>query len=143
MSKKSVRYIRKRTLKNGETRYLVQVLTGRDAAGKPQFVHKTFDDRGDAEAYAHQVLADRQRGTVLPTAGRVGELLDDMLREQEIRGRKNLKGSRQVVQNHLRPYFGKLRIDRVTSDSIAKYVLVLSSGAWTITQMSSEATRGI
>lgn len=58
-----------------------------------------------------------------PRAGRVSELLDDMLREKEILGRKNLPGARRVVELHLRPYFGDTRIDHVTSDDIAKYIL--------------------
>lgn len=48
--KKPTPYIRERTLDNGRTRYLAQVLTGRDLAGRPQFAHKTFTDKPDAEA---------------------------------------------------------------------------------------------
>jgi integrase len=122
-SKKSTPYIRERTLDNGEIHYLAQVFTGRYLTGKPQFAHKTFTTKTDAEAYVHQTLADRTRGVVLTKAGRVSELLDDMLREKEILGRKNLPGARRVVELHLRPYFGATRIDHVTSDSLAEYIL--------------------
>jgi len=118
----SKRYIRRRGT-GDKTRYLVQIFTGRDAARKPQFIHQTFTDLDQAEGFVHQTLADRKRGAVLPTTGKVAELLDDMIREQEILGRKNIAGTRRVVRLHLTPYFGNLRIDRVTSGTIEQYVL--------------------
>jgi integrase len=120
--RRSKPYIRQRG-EGDNTRYFVQIFTGRDAARRPQFIHRTFSDPDDAEAFVLQTLADRKRGAVLPTTGKVAELLDDMLREQEITGRKNLKCARGVVENHLRPYFGNLKIDRLTSAALAEYVL--------------------
>ena len=117
-----MRYVRKRRLKDGSVRWLVQVYVGRDGTSKPKFAHKTFRDKDAAEAHAHQVLADRKRGAALPTAGRVNELLDDLLYDQRVKRRKNLKGAERVVRKHLRPYFGNLRVERVTTAVIRKYI---------------------
>jgi integrase len=122
VKKKSTPYIRKRG-EGDKTRYFVQIYTGRDAAHRPQFIHKTFDELDSAEGFVLQTLADRKRGAILPTSGTVNELLDDLLREQEILGRKNIAGAERVVRIHLRDYFGKLRVDRVTSSTIAAYIV--------------------
>ncbi len=107
----------------GHTRYAVQIRTGKDAALKAKFIHATFDDLDAAEAFVHQTLSDRIRGAILSASGTVNELLDDLLQEQEILGRKNVAGAERVVRLHLRPYFGRLRVDRVTSSTIAAYIV--------------------
>ena len=121
-SKKRVKPFITRRTDGGHTRYAVQIRTGKDAALKATFIHKTFDHLDDAEAFVHQTLADRITGAVLPVSGTVDELLTDMLQDMEIRGRKNLRGAQGKVNKHLRPYFGKLRVARVTSSTLAKFI---------------------
>lgn len=52
----------------------------------------------------------------------VEELADDFLRDQRINARKSASHAESRWENHLKGFFGNLRVAEVTSSTIAKYV---------------------
>jgi integrase len=107
----------------GKRTFLVRVFLGRDpSTGKRLYHNKTIHGgRKDAEAYLTGMLRDRDLGVVVPTKATVGVLLDELLADYRI-NRKRLDWARIVVEKHLRPFFGKLPIERVGTATITEYI---------------------
>jgi hypothetical protein len=114
--------IRKVITKGGEIRWQVRVFTGRDENGKPTWKTKTLRTtrKKDAQRWASEILGQRDRGEITAGTCAMDELFNDLLLNFKI-NRKSEWAS-IVIKAHLRPYFGKMRVDRVTTNLIQQYV---------------------
>jgi len=115
-------HIVKRKNKRGDTVYLVQIFLGKDENGKRKFLNRTIHGtKKDALRFAKQAEIERDRGTLITDRHTVGELLDDLLTDYEING-KNHAWAKRVVEKHLRPRFGQLPPEKVTTAVLRRYV---------------------
>ena len=72
-------------------------------------------------AYLTGVLRERDLGAFVPSKATVDVLLDDLLADYRI-NRKCLEWATLLVERHLRPFFGKLPIERVGTATITEYI---------------------
>lgn len=107
----------------GRRVFLVRVFLGRDpSTGKRLYHNKTIHGgKKDAEAYLAEMLRERDLGAVLPRKSAVDTLLDALLADYRING-KRIDWAAIVVDKHLRPFFGKMPIDRVGTGTITQYI---------------------
>jgi len=91
--------------------------------GKRKYFSRTVNgNKKDAERYLSAALRDRDLGTFAePSKLTMNELFDDLLRDYEVND-KRLDWASIVVEKHLRPFFGKVRAARLTSDLLSRYV---------------------
>lgn len=102
---------------------MVRVFLGTDVnSGKRLYHNKTIHgNKNDATAYLTAYLRDRDLGAVVPGKATVDVLLDDLLADYRVNG-KRIDWAGIVVEKHLRPFFGKMLIERVGSSTITEYV---------------------
>jgi integrase len=107
----------------GDIVWLVRVYIGKDANGKAIIKNETVHspNRKDAEAAVRRILAERDKGQLIVNRETVNSLLDDLLRDYRING-KDLEWATRVCRKHLRPYFGAMRIDKVSTADIQKFI---------------------
>ncbi len=109
----------------GKGVWLVRVYLGLDPeTGKRAYHNKTVHGaKKDAEGELTRILRDRDTGNLTAGAAKrtVGALLDDLRADYEING-KSVAWAEIVVEKHLRPFFGKLAISKLTSDHIQRYI---------------------
>jgi integrase len=107
----------------GKRTFVVRVFLGRDPnTGKRLYLNKTIHGgKKDAEAYLTGVLRERDLGAIIPSKATVGLLLDDLLADYRI-NRKCLEWATLLVERHLRPFFGRLPIERVGTAAITEYI---------------------
>lgn len=115
-------YFRKVKTKGGEIHWQARVFAGRDGNGKAIMLVKTIPsaNKKDAERWARDRLAERDRGELVTGKYTVNALLDDLVLNLKINRRS--EWGRLVVDAHLRPYFGGLRADQVTTTVLQQYV---------------------
>jgi integrase len=65
-------------------------------------------------------LAQRIASQAVPAKGTVSTLLDAVIEDYEING-KGVEFARQWIDNHLRPFFGSMKPDRVTTHDIRRF----------------------
>ena len=95
---------------------------GFDANGKSIMVSRTSKSprKKDAEKVARDLLAEHGRGELVTEKITVAALLDDVLLDYKING-KTLSWAK-IVDNHLRPIFGKLRPEKVDTPLLKQYI---------------------
>jgi hypothetical protein len=83
----------------------------------------------DKESVAKKLLRDREatidRGVpVTPQTNRVtlSELLDDVLTDYKVNGRRSLDTVTYYIEGHLRPYFGTRKAASITTADVRAYV---------------------
>lgn len=110
-------------ISRGRNVWLVRVFMGRDPdTGKTRYENKTIHGaKKDAEQWAAQRERDRDLGVTVHSKATVDVLLDSLLLDYKVNG-KDHKWAEGVVRNHLRPYFGNLRISRVDTDTVKRYI---------------------
>jgi len=110
--------------KNGQTGFLVTISIGRDpVTGKNRTLSKrVIGNKTKAEAWAHKTLADRDKGLISTHKNTIGELLNDVEADYKING-KDLKWVQRVIEKHVRPRFGDLRPERLTTTILRNYVM--------------------
>ncbi|MDE3069129.1 MAG: site-specific integrase [Acidobacteriota bacterium] len=98
-----------------------------------EVVHGTLED---AEARRAELLLRRRRGErIAPTRQTFAEYARAWLARQHVRPRTYDK-YRWALERHLIPYFGRRRLDQITSDDIAAFIAALRRKGlrgWTIT----------
>lgn len=65
-------------------------------------------------------LAKRIAGQQAPVKGTVGKLLDGVIEDYELNG-YDVRFAHQWIDNHLRPYFGSMRAEAVTKETIRDF----------------------
>lgn len=89
---------------------------------KRESSHST--DRKVAERLLRRRLAEVETRTFTPSTNvRIDELYADMVAEYKREGRKSLKHLEMRWQNHLQPFFTRLRADHLTTDLVQRYCL--------------------
>jgi integrase len=112
-------------INRGKNVWLVRVFLGRDPqTGKRQYSNETVHgNKKDAEGVLTNKLRDRDTG-VLAMGGEkrtVGALLDDLVRDYRING-KDVAWAEMVVERHLRPGFGNIRISKLTTATVQEFI---------------------
>jgi integrase len=113
--------------RRGREKWFVRVFLGRNDAGKAECLTRIIHgNRKDAESWARD--RERERDLGGPTALKaldltLNALFDDLVRDYMMHG-KSTEWCQQKVNKHLRPYFGKISVNKLTSDSIKTFILV-------------------
>jgi integrase len=103
---------------------MVRIYTGRDPqTGKKKYDNKTIHGtKKEAQAYVTAQLRDRDLGVYTsPRSVLVGVLLDDLLAHYKING-KSYDWAHQVIEAHLRPFFGNMKASAVGTDQLRAYI---------------------
>jgi integrase len=90
---------------------------------KPSGTSLRLCGKREAEAWARKTLTGRDSGSIQPSTTKrlIGGLLDDLLLNYKIKG-QSLSWCTIVVEKHLRPYFGTMKVDRLTTTDIEKFI---------------------
>jgi integrase len=67
-------------------------------------------------------LAKRIAGQQMPIKGTVGKLLDGLVLDYELNG-YDLRTMHQWVDNHLRPWFGEMKSEAITKETIRDFIV--------------------
>jgi len=104
------------------THWQARVFIGRDGNGKRLWVVKTFksDRKKDAQRWAREQMMRRDSGTLPNGKFAMRTLFDDLLLNFKI-NRKSPWAS-IVIKAHLRPYFGNMLAEHVTTTVIQEYI---------------------
>jgi len=107
----------------GKRKFMVRVFLGRDpSTGKRLYLNKTIHgNKKDAEAYLAEAFRERDLGPAIANKTLVSLLLDALLADYRV-NQKRIDWAEIVVEKHLRPFFGKMRIDQVGTGSATKYI---------------------
>ena len=114
-----------RTLKNGKKRYYVALWTEKPGGGRRQ-VWKTFEKRREAEAYLDSRSKDVREGDfVEPSKIHFADFAQEWLEKYPRLGQQPLKPSTlysydSLIEGHLLPFFGELRLCHIRSSTIEK-----------------------
>jgi integrase len=77
-------------------------------------------NRKEAELF----LSQRIVGNKVPTKASIGSLLDTLIEDYEING-KDAAWCRTYVEKHIRPVFGDLKADRLSTDDLRSFVAAM------------------
>jgi integrase len=116
-------YLKPRKNKRGDTVWMVQVFCGFDSNGKSIMVSRTSPSprKKDAIKLAEEIKAQHRRGELVTQKSTVASLLDDLLLDYRVND-KSLDWASMIVEKHLRPFFGHLRIDKVDTPLLKQYI---------------------
>jgi len=106
--------------KTGETHYKARPFVGLDEKGKPIQLCRTFETAKEAKDWAADQIVRRGRGELVAGKYSMAVLFDDL--ERNFRNRNKTGWAALVIKAHLRPYFGTMRADQVTTSAIERYV---------------------
>jgi integrase len=90
--------------------------------GRPVYESSKSEKKSDAIKLRDQMLAKKSRGELSATGADkalIGELLDDMLKSDIKPSTRYIMG--KVIEKNIRPFFGKLKAQRLTTDLMDKY----------------------
>ncbi len=90
--------------------------------GRPVYESSKSEKKTDAIKLRDQMLAKKVRGELSATGADkalIGELLDDMLKSDIKPSTRYIMG--KVIEKNIRPFFGKLKAQRLTTDLMDKY----------------------
>ncbi|HTB11118.1 MAG TPA: site-specific integrase [Bryobacteraceae bacterium] len=90
--------------------------------GKPVIRSSKSSKKADAVKLRNQLLAKKERGELpggAPEKVLIGELLDDVLKSDIKESTRYIWG--KVVEKNIRPFFGKLRARRLSTDHMDQY----------------------
>jgi integrase len=110
-------------ISKGRNVWLVRIFMGRDPNdGKKKYENKTIHGtKKDAEVWAADKERERDLGVTVHSKSTVDVLFDSLLLDYKVNG-KDYKWAEGVVRGHLRPFFGGMRIAKVESDTVRRYV---------------------
>jgi hypothetical protein len=104
---------------------LVRVFVQRDpVTGKRQYNNRTVHGiKRDAEQVLAEMLRERSLGPTLATSSRleVAPLLDTLVDDYRING-KSVDWAELVVRVHLKPFFGKFAVRKMSTDAARQYI---------------------
>jgi integrase len=112
--------ILKFTSKNKGTRFRAQVFAGLRADGSKRHLYKTFNTAKAAKTWARDQETARGKGTLIEGRCTIGVLLDDLI-DYYKRHRKGWWAP-LLIDVHLRPFFGSLHADQITTTEINRYI---------------------
>jgi integrase len=113
-------YFLKRKNSKGETRHQARVFAGKDQAGRAIMLVETFGTKKEATNWADEKTRERSAGTLVVNQCTMATLFDDLERYYKIR--KKSPWGPVVIRAHLRPYFGTMRADQVTTSVVENYI---------------------
>jgi len=89
--------------------------------GRPVYESSKSEKKADAIKLRDQLLAKKARGEISAGSGNVliGALLDDILKSDIKESSRYIMG--KVIAKNIRPFFGKLKAQRLTTDLMDKY----------------------
>jgi len=93
--------------------------------GRPIVASAGTDDRDEAISLLRQRMADAIRQgqfTDLPERVRMGQLFDLLLDWYRLKQRRSTYDVERKIENHLRPWFGKLKAQAVGSTDLVRYI---------------------
>lgn len=97
----------------------------RDKRGKPRSQTTKILSSPKNDILAQKKLiafeADLLRGKNPATSLKIGLLLDDLLRDYRVNGKKSELHTKSRVEKHLRPWFGEMRADKLGADDWREY----------------------
>mgnify|MGYP001618755455 CR=1 FL=1 len=107
----------------GRNKWFVRVFLGRDPqTGKSVCACRTITgNKKDAEQWAIEAERERDLGGGLASKATVDGLLESLKLDYRING-KNYHWAERIVRVNLMPYFGKMRIAKVTTDTVNRYM---------------------
>jgi integrase len=113
----------------GRNTWLVRIFMGRHPlTGKTQYENKTIHGtKRDAEQWAAERERDRDLGVAAPSKATMSDLFDSLLLDYKVNA-KDLKWADGIVRNHLRPFFGAMRIGKVDTDAVKRYTAERQKG---------------
>lgn len=105
-------------------KYLLRVFVGRDPqTGKRTYHNTTFHgSKTAAEKHLRKLVQDRDTGVLVVRTLTVGELLDDLVQDYAINGKKAHWWAQMKVDKRVRPYFGKIPAGKLTTDHARKFI---------------------
>jgi integrase len=108
-------------ISRGKNKWLCRIFNGRNEQGKREYVNKTIHGpRKVAEKYVRQTLTERDQGTLAVSKLTITTLLDDLLLDYK-NNNKSYDWA-QIVVNHLRPVFGNVPVNKLTTDHLQRYI---------------------
>ncbi len=90
--------------------------------GKPIIESSKSDKKAEAVKLRNRLLAKKERGEISggkPTTVLIGELLDDVLKSDIKESTRYIW--EKVVEKNIRPFFGKLKAQRLSTDHMDQY----------------------
>jgi integrase len=112
----------KRAAKDGRSRYLVRIAAYDPVTGKRQNKNiGTFRTKAEAQAKEREALTERDRGTLVdPKRLTMSDLLDIYLAQEMPKTVKpeNQQEYRIVVEKHLKPALGHLKVQKLTAEHV-------------------------
>src|SRR5947209_20087684 len=90
--------------------------------GKPIIESSKSNKKSDAVKLRNRLLAKKERGEISggkPTTVLIGELLDDVLKSDIKESTRYIW--EKVVEKNIRPFFGKIKAVRLSTDLMDKY----------------------
>lgn len=124
LSKKKARRVGQRKTLIAGKKYKLRVFLGRDAAGKRHYHCETFHgNAGQAEERLREILRRHRAGEAIrANADTFGAFLDEWLASKKLSVEESTaEAYRRIVENHLRPAFGKKMLVTVTADDIQRF----------------------
>jgi hypothetical protein len=115
---------KKRVGKHGNITWLVQVFCDFGPDGKRIIATETSKSprKADARTLARQLQERLAQGTLVANQRLLMEaLFDDLLNDYKING-KDYPWAKRVVERHLKPRFGRVPPEKVTTSAIREYV---------------------
>ena len=110
----------------GDIRYSVGVMVDGERIHRVIGKGSEGVTRTQAEEFIARARSDAKEGRLnLPTGRKTpltfGEAVDTYLSEQEATGGKNLAPKKAHIKMHLKPYFGTMLLERITTFTIGKF----------------------
>src|SRR2546422_8069355 len=112
----------RKTLTPGK-KFKLRVFLGRDTAGKRRYHSEVFHgNAGQAEDRIREILRRSKAGEAIKAnADTFGAFLDEWLEAKKLSVEEStMNAYRRIVENHLRPAFGKEMLVAVTADDIQR-----------------------
>jgi integrase len=111
---------------NGDVRYTVNVMVDGQRVHRVVGRESEGVTREQAERYIEKVRTEAREGRLDLPKGRklhrsVAEAGPEYLRKMEESGGKDLANKRRHLEQHLIPYFGSTRLDKITEFELRKY----------------------
>ncbi len=120
-------------VRRGKATWLVRVFTGRDGSGKRKWINRTVHGgRREAEKTLYGLLsAVSEQRLAVPTGETLGRFLMRWLADDatNVVRPTTLDGYRMILEKHLVPALGHIRLDRVTPVAIQSYLAQKLAGS--------------
>jgi integrase len=116
----------------GDRTWMVRVFIGRDPmTGKRKYEGQTVHGtKKDAQKKLNEALSKIDKGEYVPNSSRisVSSLLDDLLSDYRVNGTDADGIEKKRLENHVRPFFGRMLASKVGTSEIQRYIEERRSG---------------